>query len=482
MLDLLLSPLVQIVALGVAGISVWHLQGRRRPNARLVVQIAFFTIMTAILVGSGIAPQQFQPFQAGGYLLIVAKLLWWVHLAWALIGFVRIYIVLDGRPREARLLQDLIVAAVYLGVTLSILSFVFGIAIGTLVATSGVIAIILGLALQSTLNDLFSGLALTLGRPYGIGDWIMLTDGTEGRVVESTWRSTHIKTAADNIVVLPNSVLAKIGLTNISRPDEMHQLILPLRLKPTRYPSVIVEAMRQALMGCNSIVHDPAPLVALIGMDAVAMELELQFLVRRVAFRIAARNEVIDLVHRQCAATGIPLALPASLAVAAEGLGTGARLPETLLQILRSNPIFADVRQSELLKLEAAATMRQYRPGDPVLVRTSKEPTLMVVRSGAAAMMRADAEVLRLGSGAIVVRVADDDNALTFKALTVLQAYELDSRALEALLRDNPVVQDELSLHLANLSLGTHASGHSAPNRIEHSAAFLRTIHSVFRR
>lgn len=131
-------------------------------------------------------------------------------------------------------MQDLIIAVVYLGVTLSVLAFVFDFAIGTLVATSGVIAIIVGLALQSTLNDLFSGLALTLGRPYGIGDWIILTDGTEGRVVESTWRSTHVQTGANNIVVLPNSFLAKIGLTNISRPDETHQVVLRLRVKPTR--------------------------------------------------------------------------------------------------------------------------------------------------------------------------------------------------------------------------------------------------------
>jgi small-conductance mechanosensitive channel len=39
-----------------------------------------------------------------------------------------------------------------------------------LVATSGVVAIILGLALQNTLSDVFSGIALTLGRPYVIGD------------------------------------------------------------------------------------------------------------------------------------------------------------------------------------------------------------------------------------------------------------------------------------------------------------------------
>ncbi len=61
---------------------------------------------------------------------------------WALIGFVRIFLVLGRYPREARLLQDIVVGVVYLGVSLSVLTFVFGIPIGTLVATSGLVAII----------------------------------------------------------------------------------------------------------------------------------------------------------------------------------------------------------------------------------------------------------------------------------------------------------------------------------------------------
>lgn len=181
--------------LGLFGILVWHLQGRQRPTARLIVQILFFTSMTAALIVSGIPPHRVIAGETDGFAIYMgtaARVLWWVHLAWATIGFIRLYIVLDRRPQEARVIQDLIVVGVYLGVTLSIVGFVFGAPIGTLVATSGVGAIILGLALQNTLGDLFSGIALTLGRPFSIGDWIQLADGTEGRVIQNNWRSTQV--------------------------------------------------------------------------------------------------------------------------------------------------------------------------------------------------------------------------------------------------------------------------------------------------
>ncbi len=299
-------------ALGLIGIFVWTVQGKRRPTARLIVQILFFVTMTAVLLMAGILPHRVAAGETAGipaYLGTSARILWWVHLAWATIGFVRLYIVLDRRPQEARLIQDLIVAGVYLGVTLSIIGFVFGAPIGTLVATSGVVAIILGLALQNTLSDVFSGIALTLGRPFSIGDWIQLADGTEGRVVQNDWRSTQILTPAYNVVVLPNSSLAKLSLTNLTRPDETHLVTLVLRIAVDRQPSAIKAVLKAALDECQCIVQSPEPIVAFKGIDAVALDVELQFRVTNPAARTPARNEIVDVVSRHCAANGVKFAM-----------------------------------------------------------------------------------------------------------------------------------------------------------------------------
>lgn len=315
MFDTISSTTFAIVnALGIIGILVWHVQGKARPTARLIVQILFFASMTAVLVSAGILPHRVTAGEANGipaYLGTSARILWWVHLAWATIGFVRLYIVLDRRPQEARLIQDLIVAGVYLGVALSITGFVFGAPIGTLVATSGVVAIILGLALQNTLGDVFSGIALTLGRPFTIGDWIQLADGTEGRIVQNDWRSTQLLTPANNIVVLPNSALAKVSLTNFTRPDETHLVTLFMRIAIDRQPFIVEAVLKAALDECQRIVQTPKPIVAFKGIDAIAIDVEFQFRVTSPANRTPARNEVIDVVSRHCAANGLKLAMPA---------------------------------------------------------------------------------------------------------------------------------------------------------------------------
>ena len=487
----LASPLVQLNFVGLAGIVVWHLIPGRRANTRLVVQIAFFLVMTAILVGNNIAPHRFEgdgAEQASALLVVSAKLLWWVHLAWAIIGFVRIYLVLEGQPREARLLQDLVVGVVYLGTALSILAFVFGVPIGALVATSGVIAIILGLALQNTLSDVFSGIALTLGRPYGIGDWILLSDGTEGRVVESTWRSTHLLTGANNVVVLPNSLLAKLGLTNISRPDETHWLTLIVRVAPTRMPAIVVDVMRSVLLSCNSIVKEPPPIVALKGLDATALEIELQFRVTSPAQRTPARNEVLDLVYRHCKSAGLLLAMPPASAVAMLDLPTEetAEPPRvTPLELIEAIPIFAALTGDEKRALAEATSVRDFRKGEVIVRQGELLTTLMMVRAGVIVMRHEEEEFGRLAPGDFFGEtglLAGMGEAYTLEALTRVTVYEIDQQAFAPLLMNRPAMAEDLALSLSRRARQVQAGAAQGPQQERSVRAFLKAIQTIFHR
>ena len=118
------------------------------------------------------------------YLAGVLKIAWWLWAAWFLVGFVRAVVIFERRPLDGKLVQDIISALIYLTAAFAIIDYVFDLPIQGLLATSGAIAIILGLALQSTLNDVFSGLVLSLGHPYRPGDQVKFEGGTEGKIVE----------------------------------------------------------------------------------------------------------------------------------------------------------------------------------------------------------------------------------------------------------------------------------------------------------
>lgn len=477
----ILTDLINL--LGIAGIVVWHLQGRARPNERIITQIVVFFAMTVALAFARIVPFRFDaPHLDGtGSLVVTAKILWWTHLSWATIGFVRIYIVLDGRPREARLIQDLLVAIVYLGVFLSVMAFVFGVPIGTILATSGVFAIILGLALQNTLGDVFSGIALTLGRPYTIGDWILLPDGTEGRVVASNWRSTYLLTGAQNQVVMPNSVLAKQGLTNVSRPDETHLLVLAVRIVPTHTPAFVLKVMLDALSSCNSIVQEPPSSASLMGIDAAAIDIQLFFRVTSLAQRSAAKNEIIDLIYRHCIANGLVLASPAGSQILRDGQISAPKT--SALTLLKSIPLFSDLTEEEQHAIAAGAIEKRAGSGEELLPQGSVSDRLLIIRGGVALRCDQGEIVARLAPGDIVgawgVFAGQPENSQSL-TLTPATFYEIEKSVFDSLVADRPRLIEDLARRLHRH--GSHGDAGSPPR--SHSdgtrADLVHAIRSMF--
>src|SRR5262249_16991182 len=146
------------------------------------------------------------------------------------VGIVRLVVVLENRPRETQIVSDLLAGAIYVAVALAVINYVFAVPIAGLVATSGVVAIVLGLALQSTLSDVFSGIAVGLEHAYKPGDLLWVEGGVEGQVLQVSWRSTQIATPHDSVAIVPNSVMAKSRLENRSAPTPMRGITVAVSI------------------------------------------------------------------------------------------------------------------------------------------------------------------------------------------------------------------------------------------------------------
>ncbi len=72
------------------------------------------------------------------------------------------------------------------------------------------------LAAKDAVANLFGGLIIILDKPFSVGDWIM-TPSVEGTVEEMSFRSTKVRTFANSLVTVPNSVVANEAVTNWSR-------------------------------------------------------------------------------------------------------------------------------------------------------------------------------------------------------------------------------------------------------------------------
>ena len=108
---------------------------------------------------------------------------------------------------------------------------VWGIQIGPLLASLGIIGIAVAFGLQNTLGNIFGGISMILDRSIRVGDVIKLDEGTPGEiggtVIDVGLRSTRIKTWNNEVVVVPNGVLAGQKIKNYVLPDHTARIVVP---------------------------------------------------------------------------------------------------------------------------------------------------------------------------------------------------------------------------------------------------------------
>lgn len=96
-----------------------------------------------------------------------------------------------------------------------------GVSIAPLLTALGVGGLAVALALQDTLANLFAGVHILASKTVQPGDYIRLTSGEEGYVVDINWRNTVVRNLSNNLVIIPNGRLARTNMTNFTQPEDL---------------------------------------------------------------------------------------------------------------------------------------------------------------------------------------------------------------------------------------------------------------------
>jgi small-conductance mechanosensitive channel len=105
-----------------------------------------------------------------------------------------------------------------LGFDAVLISEALGISLAPALTALGVGSLAVALAVQDTLSNFFSGLYIVVDKPVRPGDFIRVDPTYEGYVESIGWRSTHLRTLSNNLVVIPNATLSKAIITNYTLP------------------------------------------------------------------------------------------------------------------------------------------------------------------------------------------------------------------------------------------------------------------------
>jgi CRP-like cAMP-binding protein len=116
-----------------------------------------------------------------------------------------------------------------------------------------VLTAVIGLALQDTLGNLFSGIAMQLEAPFSIGDWIRVDEKAIGRVLEIRWRSTLIRTKNDDLVVIPNGILTKGVVTIFGKDELQNRRWVYFNVHLRHAPNLVQKVVKDALAGTPNV-------------------------------------------------------------------------------------------------------------------------------------------------------------------------------------------------------------------------------------
>ena len=208
-------------------------------------------------------------------------------------------------PRLLRDLLRLLLAAIGLAM---VYSFVWGREIEGAIAALGVTSIVVGLALQEPLGNLFSGLMLLMERPFEVGETIEV--GTiSGEVKEVNWRSAHIEALGGAIQVVPNSTLNKETITNFSRPRPNRMELVDVSFSYQDPPYKVRQALLELLLQTEGVVKSPKPIAATLGYGESSVKYRLIYRTAEKD-RWPVRNELVTRIWYVAKRHGFTLPYP----------------------------------------------------------------------------------------------------------------------------------------------------------------------------
>ena len=401
--------------------------------ARACWRVAAFAVLTILvyqLLGSPFAPS-FDAVNSGERLWQkIIELGWWVIAAQCAIGLVRVFVVFETKPRESRIVSDLLAGVIYLVALFAIINFVFAVPIGGLVATSGVIAIVLGLALQSSLSDVFSGIAVGIERPYNAGDLIWVEGGIEGRVIQVNWRSTHIATMNRDVAIVPNSVMAKARLVNHSMPTTVRGVSVKIRLGARELPDRCMTILNSAVKTCMLLATTPPPSVSRTDLQGDGVTYEISFSIPSIEALVAAKSELLGHVQKHLRHAGI------SLAVAGVADLPRVEMPMPA-DLMRESDWFGVLAAADRDLLSEHLVEVWFAPGDNIIRQGDAPDALYILAAGTVEItdttIVSNNVIYRLGPGGslgAIGMITGSSYAATATALTAVTAFRLDRKAI----------------------------------------------------
>jgi len=390
----------------------------------------------------------------------------WASGAWLSMRLIRAF-VWQRRPKQLSgaappmLLQHIVNLLILAFAAACIAQSVFDQPLTGFWATSGVVGIVLGIALRGIIADFFSGIALELDPPFKIGDFIEVRMGGEpviGRVTEVNWRATQIVPRdSTNTVYVPNSLMGSIAVNNLYHPFGRTRFELLLWFDPGISHDRVVRVLMSAAMSTDCIVQDPPPDVVAARYNASGVEYVVRYWLTPEVSPTGARNRLMAAITDFARRGDLQVAFPRR-EIVFEPKPEAVRDPlEVKIRFLERNRFFRSWQPEELKAIATHLHTRKCPPGTRILTFGEPGNSMFVVAEGLLEVSlpsgpeRQSLVVAKLVGGDFFGEMAmltGDPRSASVTSVTETVLYEIRRQHIQDLVQRRPEIAEAMS-HVA---------------------------------
>ena len=189
-----------------------------------------------------------------------------------------------------------------------------GISITPILTALGVGGLAVALALQDTLSNLFAGIQIIATRKINTGDFIRLDSGQDGFVEDISWRYTTLKTGANNMVIIPNSKLAGVILSNFYYPNQEVLFDIAVGVDYNsdleKVEQVTIEVLKEMQQASADCVQDFEPFIRFQQFGDSSIDLKAFLKAKTFGSQFLIKHELMKKLQKRYREEGINIPFP----------------------------------------------------------------------------------------------------------------------------------------------------------------------------
>lgn len=288
-----------------------------------------------------------------------------------------------------RLIKDIVVIILYIIGLLLIAKYYLNIRITMVLASSAVLTVVMGFALQDILGDLFSGIALNLDESLHTGDWIK-TGEFEGKIEQFRWRSIRIRTTDNVLVLIPNQIASKKEVQRFCHNGENFALRIYMGVGYEISPDKVIETILEALTDVPDIAKEPPALVRIKSFDDFAIHYEIRFWMTDFFQKDPVACEVRRRIWYAFKRQGIRIPVPIRDVYLHEAkTEKDLAVPvEHIIKLLQNNNILSTLSAEHLFALAKDAEVRLYGQGEFLIKENETGSNFFHILEGEAEVLK----------------------------------------------------------------------------------------------